>query len=66
MSSSRSASIALTAASLLGIDLDEQAIERAREGMGPQACEVELQAADVVSLTLPPESLDVVVFTRSL
>ena len=51
-------------ATVFGVDPDEAAIARAR-AVGPWgACR--FRAADVLELTLPPASFDLVVFSRSL
>lgn len=51
-------------ASVLGVDPDETAIARARAGGTGDACR--FRAADVLELVLPPASLDLVVFSRSM
>ena len=58
--------IALTAASVLGVDPDVDAIARARDAAGDEADGITFTAADAVALDLPPASFDVVVFSRSL
>lgn len=59
--------MARTAASVLGIDPDVEAIDRAR-GISPGglADGCEFVAADVLELSLPRVGFDVVVFSRSL
>lgn len=59
--------IARTAASVVGIDPDEELVELAR-GLTPEegSCQLQLLADNVVTLDLPAESFDAVVFTRSL
>ena len=51
-------------ASVLGVDPDETSIARARAGGTGDACR--FRAADVLELALPPASLDLVVFSRSM
>ena len=51
-------------ASVLGVDPDETAIAGARAGGAGDACR--FRAADVLELVLPPASLDLVVFSRSM
>ena len=51
-------------AAVLGVDPDETAIARARAGATGDACR--FRAADVLELALPPASLDLVVFSRSM
>ena len=59
--------MARTAASVLGIDPDLEAIDRARQiSPGELADGCEFMAADVVEVTLPRVTFDVVVFSRSL
>ena len=58
--------IALTAASVLGVDLDVDAIERARDAARNETDGITFMAADAVTLDLPPAGFDVVVFSRSL
>ena len=58
--------IAQTAASVLGVDPDEQLITLARGGVGDEEDGCTFMAADAVTLDLPPAGLDVVVFSRSL
>ena len=58
--------IAQTAASVLGVDPDEQVITRACGGVGDEADECSFMQANAVTLDLPPAGLDVVVFSRSL
>ncbi len=58
--------IALTAASVLGVDPDEKAIDRARHGGRDKTEGCTFMAADAVTLDLPPARFDVVVFSRSL
>ena len=59
--------IARTAASVVGIDPDEEVVELAR-GLPPEegSCQLKLVADNVVTLDLPAESFDAVIFTRSL
>ena len=59
--------MARTAASVLGVDPDVEAIDRARE-ISPDDLDdgCRLLAADVVTLQLPTAGFDVVVFSRSL
>ena len=59
--------MARTAASVLGVDPDDEAIAKAREaapGEGSDRCTY--RAADVVTLELAPAAFDVVVYSRSL
>jgi len=59
--------IAKTAASVLGLDPDEERIARARETAREQGFDqCVFRAADVVTLELPKASFDVGVFSRSL
>ena len=58
--------IALTAASVLGVDPDADAIARARDAARDEANGITFMAADAVTLDLPPAGFDVVVFSRSL
>ena len=51
-------------AAVLGVDPDEAAIAQARAGGSSDACR--FRAADVLELALPPASLDLVVFSRSM
>jgi ubiquinone/menaquinone biosynthesis C-methylase UbiE len=55
--------ITRTAASVLGVDPDEEAIVRARDAAVGRCT---FLAADAVTLDLPPADFDVVVFSRSL
>ena len=52
------------ARSVLGVDADVGAIARARRVASPPS--LRFVAADALALELPPESLDVAVFSRSL
>ncbi len=58
--------IARTAASVLGVDPDEKAIDRARGGAGDGAAGCTFMVADAVTLDLPPDGFGAVVFSRSL
>ncbi len=59
--------IARTAASVVGVDPDEERVALARDVPREDgSCPLTLLAADVVTLEVPPESFDVVIFTRSL
>ncbi len=55
--------MAQTAASVLGVDPDEEAIARARNSKADGCV---FMVADAVTLDLPPVGFDVVVFSRSL
>ena len=56
--------LARRGAAVLGVDPDETAIAQARAGGTSDACR--FRAADVLELALPPASLDLVVFSRSM
>ena len=56
--------LASRGATVLGVDPDEAAIAQARAGGTSDACR--FRAADVLELVLPPASLDLVVFSRSM
>ena len=56
--------LASRGAAVLGVDPDEAAIARARADRTGDACR--FRAADVLELALPPASLDLVVFSRSM
>ena len=59
--------MARTAASVLGVDPDPEAISRARKAAsGRQGGSCAYRTADVVALDLAPASYDLVVFSRSL
>ena len=59
--------MAQTAASVLGVDPDVEAITRARDAAPDRGADGStFLAADIVTLDLPPASFDVVVFSRSL
>ena len=59
--------IARTAASVLGVDPDAEAVARARDAARNDAAHGStFLTADVVTLDLSPASFDVVVFSRSL
>ena len=58
--------IARTAASVVGIDPDEELVELARDLPPEEGCQLTLLADNVVTLDLPAESFDAVIFTRSL
>ena len=59
--------IARTAASVVGVDPDEERVALARDVPREDgSCELTLMADDVVTLDLPTESFDAVIFTRSL
>jgi len=58
--------IAGTAASVLGVDPNEESIARARSSAGDEADRCTFMAADALTLNLPPASLDVVIYSRSL
>ena len=59
--------IARTAASVVGVDPDEESVAVARDVPREDgSCPLTLLAADVVTLEVPTESFDVVIFTRSL
>ena len=59
--------IARTAASVVGVDPDEELVALGRD-VPPEegSCELTLLADDVTTLKLPAESFDAVIFTRSL
>ncbi len=59
--------IARTAASVVGVDPDEELVALGRD-VPPEegSCRLTLLADDVVTLDLPTESFDAVIFTRSL
>ena len=59
--------IARTAASVVGVDPDRERVALARDApREDESCPLTLLAADVVTLEVPTESFDVVIFTRSL
>ena len=59
--------IARTAASVVGVDPDEERVALARAVPREDgSCPLTLLADDVVTLELPMESFDAVIFTRSL
>ena len=59
--------VATLAASVLGVDPDEAAIAEAQTTAAAAGLtNVNLQAADVSTLDLPPASLDIALFSRSL
>ncbi len=58
--------LARTAASVLGVDPEVDAIARARDAVRDEANGITFMAADAVTLNLPPAGFDVVVFSRSL
>ena len=51
-------------ATVLGVDPDAAAIAQARAGRAGDTCR--FRAVDVLELALPPASLDLVVFSRSM
>ena len=58
--------IVRTAASVLGVDPDEEAIFLARDNAADEADASTFMVADAVTLQLPPGGFDVGVFSRSL
>ncbi len=58
--------IARTAASVLGVDPDDESIAEARANSPGDADGCTFRAADAVMLELPPAGFDVVLFSRSL
>lgn len=58
--------VARVAASVVGVDPDGERIALARQTPTSSSKNVEFRVADAVTLDLPADSFDVVVFTRSL